>query len=432
MSRMPQTTNAFTTTPRLLTALGLSTARGLRRRAAAVAKEATAATLEGFVIRHHASIAEIPEADWNRLFADAGEDWGYFRGCELSGSAHFTFSAVAAYKDGRLVAAAPVFRLNYRLDMTLPDRFQAFGDWLAKYAPRLIKVPVLALGSPMTEECPIGIDPSLDAKSRTLAVAALLRAMEAHAKAEGIKILALKDVTDTDAQWADAPLGGSGFVRMASLPIATLPLPYNSFDGYIQSLPSRTRKDIRRKLKAGADIEVEFRDNVEDVYDEILALYRATRANRKASYEAFDEVPENYFREVMAKSGGKARVLLCRLDGRLVSFSFFIVEKDKVIGKFVGMDYEVARAKNLYFFNWMTIVRFCIDKGIEELQTGQTTYTVKVRLGCKVKRSWIYFKYTGGLIGPLVRFIGPRLSFEDADPELAPLGDKLIYLAPDA
>jgi hypothetical protein len=125
-------------------------------------------------------------------------------------------------------------------------------------------------------------------------------------------------------------------------------------------------------------------------------------------------------------------VLLCRLDGRLVSFNFFIVEAGKVIGKFVGMDYDVARSRNLYFFNWMTIVRFSIENGIGHLQTGQTTYGVKVRLGCKLKRSWIYFKYTGGLIGPLVRFIGPRLSFEDADPELAPLGDKLIYLAPDA
>ena len=122
-------------------------------------------------------------------------------------------------------------------------------------------------------------------------------------------------------------------------------------------------------------------------------------------------------------------MLLARLGGKLVSFNFFLVEKDRVIGKFVGMDYEVARAHNLYFFNWMTIVKFCIDKGVATLQTGQTTYTVKVRLGCKLKRSWVYVKYNGAILGPLVRRLAPRISFAEADPDLAQLGDKAVYLS---
>ncbi len=429
MARMTETATTLSAAPRLLPALDLSTAPGLRRRGQCTSGDEP---LSGIVTRHHASICEISEAEWNRLFTGACEDWGYFRGVELCGSQHFSFSAIAAYKGGQLIAAAPVFRLDYRLDMTLPDRLKALGDWLARFAPRLVKVPVLGLGSPMSEECPIGLDASLDAHGRMAAVAALVSALEQHAKAERIKILALKDVTDRDAQWVSAPLDAHGFVRMASLPVATLPLPFASFEDYLGSMPSKKRSDMRKKLRGAGDVEIEFRDNIEDVYGEILTLYRATRANRKASYEAFDEVPEDYFREVMAKSGGNGKVLLFRLAGRLVCFSFFMVEKDKVIGKFVGMDYEVARARNLYFLNWMTIVRFCIDNGIKNLQTGQTTYAVKVRLSCKLKRSWIYFKYTGRLLGPIVRHLGPRFSFEDVDPELGELGERAVYLAPDA
>lgn len=429
MSHTSEIAASFPATSRLLPALDLSTAPGTRR---PTSNASAHETMNEMSVRHHESIMEIDEADWNRLFDGASEDFGYFRGIEKAGSAHFTFSAVAAYKGGRLIAAAPVFRLDYRLDMTLPDRLKTVGDWLARHAPRLVKVPVLGLGSPMTEECPVGLDRSLDKQGRKHAVAALVSALEHKAKSERIKILALKDVTDHDAQWADAPLSVEGFVRMASLPIATLALPFNSFEDYLRSLPSKMRTDIRKKLKAAADLDIEFRDNIDDVYDEILALYRATRANRKASYEAFDEVPEQYFREVMARSGGKARVLLCRLGGRLVSFNFFMVEKDKVIGKFVGLDYEVARARNLYFVNWMTIVQFAINNAIPNLQTGQTTYTVKVRLGCKLKRSWIYFKYTGRVLGPIVRRLAPRFSFEEADPELGGLGEKAIYLPPRA
>lgn len=434
MTSITQTAGPAASAARLLPALDLSRSPGprLAARAQDGTRRIQESTFLSFTVRHHASISEINPADWNHLFEECAEDWGYFRACEIAQSQHFVFSAVAAYRNGKLVAAAPVFRLDYRLDMTLPERMKTIGNWLAKHAPRLTRIPVLGMGSPMTEECPIGIAAELVGDERQQAVKALIHAMEQHAATEGIKILAMKDVTDRDGQWVDEPLTKQGFARMASLPIATLPLPYASFDGYIQSLPSKKRTDIRRKLKNAQGIETELRDNIDDVYDEILELYRATRANRKASYEAFDEVPESYFREVMRLSEEKARVLLCRLGGRLVSFNFFIVEKDKLIGKFIGMDYDVARDRNLYFFNWMEITRYCIENGIKILQTGQTTYSVKVRLGCKLKRSWVYFKYTGAILGPLVRRIAPRFSFEDADPELGSLAGKLDYLAPDA
>ncbi|MCB1504109.1 MAG: GNAT family N-acetyltransferase [Hyphomicrobiaceae bacterium] len=417
------------TYPRLLPALDVSGAPGLRLRPAAVVNAHLHA---GFRIEHHTSIAEIGEDAWNRLFPDAAEDWGYFRGCERSGSSHFTFSALAAYEGNQLVAAAPVFRLDYRLDMTLPPRLKAITEWIGRIMPRLAKVPVIGMGSPMTEECPIGIDASLSPARHRAAFDALLVALHRHAKSQRVKILALKDVTDADAQWADPTIAAQGFARMASLPLATLPLPFATFDDYLKSMPSRRRSDIRSKLKAASGIETEMRDNIEDIYDDVIALYRATRANRKASYEAFDEVPEAYFREVMRNGRGKARALLCRHNGKLVSFALFLVEKDKVIAKFIGMDYAVARSLNLYFFNWMTIVRFCIENGIPALQTGQTTYTVKVKLGSKMKRSWIHFKHTGLVLGWVLRKIGPLVSFEAADPDLKVLGDAVTYLAADA
>lgn len=391
-----------------------------------------APTRDRLLARHHASIAEIDRTDWNRLFPGHAEDYDYFLAAERAGSAHFTFSAVAAYDGHRLVAAAPVFRLDYRLDTTLPERLKALGRVVERFAPRLARVPVLGLGSPMSEECPIGIDPALDPTRRMAALEALIAALEQHAKASGISILALKDVTDADATWCAAPLAAAGFARMASLPVATLPLPYDTFESYLKSLPSKRRTEIRSKLKQAAGIETEIHHDIDDIHDEILALYRATRANRKASYEAFDEVPDGYFREVMRNAGGKARVLICRHQGRIVSFNFFLVEKDRVIGKFVGMDYRVARQLNLYFFNWMTIVRFCVDNGIAELQTGQTTYAVKVRLGCRMKRSWIHFKHRGRVMGWVFRRIAPVLSLADADTDLAALGNKVVYMEPTA
>ena len=87
-----------------------------------------------------------------------------------------------------------------------------------------------------------------------------------------------------------------------------------------------------------------------------------------------------------------------------------------------------AREHNLYFVNWMATVRLCIERGIPWLQTGQTSYRQKVRLGCKLKRSWVYFKDRRPLINPLFKTFGPRMAFDRMDPDLQALGDAAPYL----
>jgi hypothetical protein len=54
-----------------------------------------------------------------------------------------------------------------------------------------------------------------------------------------------------------------------------------------------------------------------------------------------------------------------------------------------------------------------------------------MRLGCKLKRSWIYFKYRNSLINPLFKLFGPMMAFDRMDPDLAALGAAAPYLAPE-
>ena len=107
------------------------------------------------------SVTDLDRPDWDRLFPGRVEGWDYFRACEAAAPQGFELGALAVYRDGALVGAAPTFKVNYRLDMSLPQRFQAIGEWLNARAPRLVNAPVVGLGSPLVEECPIGIDARL-------------------------------------------------------------------------------------------------------------------------------------------------------------------------------------------------------------------------------------------------------------------------------
>ena len=120
--------------------------------------------------------------------------------------------------------------------------------------------------------------------------------------------------------------------------------------------------------------------------------------------------------------------MLCRHAGQIVSFNIFLIEQNRVLAKFIGMRYPAARELNLYYYNWLMMVRFCIANGLAVMQTGQTTYDVKVRLGSQLRRSWIYFKHRGPLANKLLGAVAPLASLDRTDPGLRALGTKAPYV----
>jgi len=379
-------------------------------------------------VRHLTSITGLPREDWDRLFPGRAEGWDYFRACEQAAPEGFQASAMAAYAGAALVAAVPLFRTDYRLDLSLEGPLKPVVEWIHRSAPKLVALPVLGMGSPLTEECLIGFQPGIKEHDRIAAFEALLRGMNDHAAENKIPLLALKDVMDRDATWANGLLKKQGFTGVATLPVATLHLPFSSEDEYLASLSSSMRSDLRKKMRRANKVKFEFRDSIADIEDEIAALFEETRANSKVDYGSFDEVPATYFREVMRNCHGKAHVMLGTIDDKLISFNISLTEPDRLLAKYIGMRYPDAREHNLYFLNWMAMVRYCIDRGIPWMQAGHTSYRQKARLGCKLKRSWIYFRHRNMLINPLFKGFGPMMAFDQMDPDLQALGDDAPYL----
>jgi len=387
---------------------------------------------ETIAVRHLASIASVPRKAWDALFPGRAEGWDYFCACERSAPEGFSFSALGAYAGSELLAAVPLFRTDYRLDLSLEGRLKPAVDWVHHYAPRLVAVPVLGMGSPLTEECPIGFLPETERDERARIFMALIRGMNDHAAANKIPLLALKDITDRDDIWAHAGLADYGFTRVATLPLATLHVPFKSEEEYLKSLSSSMRSDLRKKMRRAANVTLEWRDTIEGIEDQLFELFEETRANSKADYGAFDDVPAGYFREIMQTAGDKAKVMVAHVDGEMVSFNIALIKPNRVLAKYIGMRYPAAREHNLYFVNWMAMVRFCIERSIPWLQIGQTSYRQKARMGCKFKRSWIYFKHRNPAINPLFKFFGPGMAFDKMDPDLQAMGEDAPYLEPGA
>ena len=365
-------------------------------------------------------VAAIAEADWTRFFPDDAEGWAYYRTIEAAPPPGFRFEAIAVHDGGHLVAAAPVFHVTYRLDTPLQSRLRPMGDWLHRTVPRLVAHPVIGLGSPLADRCHIGFDPGLSETGRRYAMTALLDGLDRKAAADGIRILAIKDLADREARPLYAIMESAGYTRMAGLPVCVLDLPFGDAESYIRSLSANNRSVLRRKLKTAGPVELETVTSIAGIEDEIYSLYEETRANSRFDYGDFEQLSPRYFRDVIAALGpDRAAVVLARVDGRLLAMKLLFIEKNRIIDKFWGMRYPDGREHNLFFVCWMEGVRFALTHGARQYQSGQTAYAQKVKLGSRLDPMSVYVRHRWPIVNRIFKRAAPLIAFDRMDPELA-------------
>ena len=375
-------------------------------------------TAASLTIEHFTGVGAIPEQDWQRFFPDDAEGWAYYQAIEASPPAGFSFEAIGVRRGNILVAAAPLFRVTYRLDTPLQGRWRPIGDWLFRHAPRLVGLPVMGLGSPMADRCHLGLDPDLTLDERTVIIAALLDGLDRYAAAERVPLLAIKDLVDAQAEVLNRTIAQAGFSRMAGLPVCVLDLPFANESDYIQSLSANNRSTLRRKIKSAAKVDVAIVRSIDGMEDELFDLYEETRRNSRFDYGDFEQLTPAYFRDVVTALGEKAAVITCRVGGRLLAFKLMFIEDTRVIDKYWGMRYPVGRDYNLFFVAWMEAVRFCLANGKTGLQSGQTAYAQKVKLGSHLDKLWVYFRHRGRVTNWIFQKIAPLIAFDKMDPEL--------------
>ena len=349
----------------------------------------------------HPSIDAFATADWNRLFPHELEDHAYLRAIEHAGLAGFRYMYFAVREDGRLCAAVPAFVTDYRLDTTVQGGLRHVTKALAKIFPRLLRIPMLSLGSPVTERCRVGFAPDATAEQRAAWLDAILAQMETVAAQEGFGMLAVKDAPLDEPAWQQV-CPRHGLRKLPGLPGATLDIPWRDVDGYLESLGASTRKDLRRKRRAGAALTIEWRSDLAAIADEVQRLYRETLAHAELSFE---ELTPAYFENVLRGMPGRAFCVTYREGERLVAFNLVLRDSERLLDKFLGMDYAAMDRYNLYHVSWLENIRHCIEHGIGVYESGQGLHREKLRLGSTLHANALWYRHRNRFIdGVFARF----------------------------
>jgi len=231
----------------------------------------------------------------------------------------------------------------------------------------------------------------------------------------------LSDAENAHARAFAQACEAEGFVLLEGQALAYVPIDFGSDDDYLARLSYSRRKNIRRKLRSRAKLDIEIvRTGDARFHDEaMLAAYYALFDNVYAQSEIhFDRLSLDFFRRVLrdAESGGV--VFVYRHEGRIIGWNLCYEHGGKLIDKYIGLAYPEARDHNLYFVSWVHNLGYARERGLTHYVAGWTAPEVKSFLGASMTftRHAVYAR--NPLLRALLRKLGGHFesdrSWQDA------------------
>jgi hypothetical protein len=399
----------------------------------------------------HPHICNIARENWEACLPCEAENYDYYTACETLAHDAYKMSSVEVKNNNKTIAVAPLFTLTYRLDTPLQGKIRKITNLISKCFPNFLALKVLGIGSPLAERCHLGFAPELTEIEHNLAITAVVNALNTHAKQSGIGLIAFKDLDSSTQAITNRVLKEHNYTATNSLPIAVLDVP-ETYEAYLSKLSPNNRSSFKRKIRAAKNLIFECRTSIKGIEDEIAALYEETREHSGYDYGDLETLPKGYFEAIMQAAKGKALMMLYWLKpmsegetqktlesanarpnlcegsfekkGQLIGFNLLFLHEGtrpserKVIDKFIGRKQSQARENNLYFVGWMDNLRYAQTHGYKMLQTGQTAYGEKLRLGSRLEPSFIYFRHRNWLLNKILRFAAKFIAFDKMDKDL--------------
>ncbi|QWT20441.1 GNAT family N-acetyltransferase [Bacillus sp. NP157] len=182
------------------------------------------------------------------------------------------------------------------------------------------------------------------------------------------------------ARFVDAARN-AGFIIIEGQALAYVPIDFASIDEFLGRLSASRRKNLRRKLRSRAQLDVEvLPTGVAFTDDAVVDAYYALFENVYAQGDVqFDKLSRDFFAATLRTRGGV--VFTYRHAGRLIGWNLCYEHGGKLLDKYVGFAYPDAREFDLYFVSWFVNLEYALERGLSHYVAGWTDPAVKASLG---------------------------------------------------
>jgi hypothetical protein len=195
-----------------------------------------------------------------------------------------------------------------------------------------------------------------------------------------------------------------GFILVEGEALAYVPIDFNSIDDYLSRLSHSRRRNIRRKLRSQQSLRLEMLTTGDMRFQDETwrrQLYQLYKAVYDQSEIHFDLLSAEFFTDLLLDSDSGGRVFCYWLGEELVGYNLCYQQGDKLIDKYIGLNYPLALQYNLYVISWFANLEYARNNGLRFYVAGWTDPQVKSDLGAK----FTFTVHLAWIRNPLLRMI---------------------------
>lgn len=345
----------------------------------------------------HDSITQIDAAEWDAILAPDRTFFSHFflKLVEETGLNDCRFHYLVFRSEaGELVAHTLAYTMSTDLLIFSQGLLRRFTDLVRRVFPGYLRPRILECG------CPVGLGQPLNLRAGVRLedlVEPLARAMEQIAVAEGIRLLVVRDFPDP-ARAAFGGLAAHGYHLIDNLPDTAMEVPWPSFEGYLDSMRSRYRTKLRRRLRmaeaAGLEVAVcrDFGPLAETLFLQWSQVHEGAKEYSR------EQICPDFYRGMAADPRGRFRVLLVSREDELVAHGVVLGDGDVL--KWLWFGRGEAHAKDAaYFLVAARVIQLAIEEGFRSIEMGVTTYTAKTEIGARMVPLAMFLRLRPNLLG---------------------------------
>lgn len=284
-------------------------------------------------------------------------------------------------------AQTPCFYMSFNLLTTLDSStrkkiqsFYAYTHW-----QKLLHFPTCFIGTTVSEYTPLLAKVSPEEAVQTF------KKLGEKQHLTIIKDLPIQSplLSQAENDYSDALIKAAqqqGFFVVEGQALAYVALDFTHRDEYLARFSKSRRKNLKRKLKSLDNLRVECLKTGAAIFQDLSfrqQLYALYFAVYQQSDIHFDLLSAEFFDQILQDrdSGG---CVFCYWDhDLLVGYNICYQYGDKLIDKYIGMNYPLAIEHNLYFISWFVNLDYALQHQLKYYVAGWTDPEVKAQLGAQ-------------------------------------------------
>lgn len=361
---------------------------------------------------------DIPDSLWHACFPPPLEGKWWYETLETSGlDAQFRFIYGILQDGAQPIGIVPTFLMEVPMELVVPSEVMAVLKVAGKLVPGLLYQKTLFVGSACADEGTIGLLPEYSLSDMIPSIQA---ALDQQAKKYRVPMLVWKDFPNSQMREMESALTSAGLFKLASYPGTILALTPDGMNGYWSRLKGSRRFNLRKKLRKShergkLEVSVVQRPN-QEILDEIFGLFWQTYEKGETKFE---KLTPQFFSLIAQKDVSWFVLLRDPKTQKLVAFMLCFRIGDRIINKFIGLDYSYTGDWYLYFRLWEAALNWVVEDGASELQSGQTGYRAKIDVGHDLVPLTNFCKHTNPIVHAIYKKVGSTISWSTLDPNLA-------------